>query len=93
MSKRALALIGATFVALIYGATFIFAKEVMPTYIKPYGFILIRALGAVVMFWLLTFFGPKEKIAINDFPRIIAAALFGVAINQLTFFKGLSLKY
>jgi drug/metabolite transporter (DMT)-like permease len=91
MSKRALALIGATFVALIYGATFIFAKEVMPTYIKPYGFILIRALGAVVMFWLLTFFGPKEKIAINDFPRIIAAALFGVAINQLTFFKGLSL--
>jgi drug/metabolite transporter (DMT)-like permease len=91
MSKRVLAIIGATFVALIYGATFIFAKDVMPTYVKPYGFILIRALGAVVLFWLLTFFGPKEKIALNDFPRIIAAALFGVAINQLTFFKGLSM--
>ncbi len=91
MSKRLLALIGATFVALIYGGTFIFAKDVMPTYVKPYGFILIRALGGAVLFWLLTFFGPKEKIDLNDFPRIIAAALFGVAINQLTFFKGLSL--
>lgn len=91
MSKRLLALIGATFVALIYGANFIVAKEVMPTYIKPYGFIFIRAFGALVLFWMLTFFGPKEKIALNDFPRIIAAALFGVAINQLTFFKGLSL--
>jgi drug/metabolite transporter (DMT)-like permease len=91
MSKRILALIGATFVALIYGATFIFAKEVMPTHVKPYGFILIRAIGGALLFWLLTFFGPKEKIALNDFPRIMAAALFGVAINQLTFFKGLSL--
>ena len=34
---------------------------------------------------------PKEKIALNDFPRIIAAAFFGVAFNMLTFFKGLSL--
>jgi drug/metabolite transporter (DMT)-like permease len=91
MSKRVLALIGATFVALIYGATFIFAKDVMPTHVKPYGFILIRAIGGTMLFWLLTFFGPKEKIALSDFPRIIAAALFGVAINQLTFFKGLSM--
>jgi hypothetical protein len=29
---------------------------------------------------------PKEKIALNDFPRIIAAAFFGVAFNMLTFF-------
>lgn len=91
MSKRLFALIGATFVALIYGGTFIFAKDVMPTYIKPYGFILIRALGGAILFWLLTFFGPKERIELNDFPRIIAASLFGVVINQLTFFKGLSL--
>jgi len=30
---------------------------------------------------------PKEKIALEDFPRIIAAALFGVALNMLTFLK------
>jgi hypothetical protein len=28
---------------------------------------------------------PKEKIALNDFPRIIAAAFFGVAFNMLIF--------
>lgn len=91
MSKRNLALIGATFVSLIYGVTFTVAKDVMPQYIDAYGFILIRVGGSVLLFWLIWLFMPKEKIALNDFPRIIAAALFGVAINMLTFFKGLSL--
>ncbi|VXB79488.1 EamA family transporter [Flavobacterium sp. 9AF] len=90
MSKRSLALLGATFVALIYGANFTIAKDVMPTYVQPYAFILIRVIGASILFWLLTFLGPKEKIALQDFPRIIAASLFGVVINQLSFFKGLS---
>lgn len=90
MSKRSLAILGATFVALIYGANFTIAKDVMPTHVKPFAFILIRAFGAFVLFWCLLFFGPKEKIALKDFTRIMAAALFGVAINQLAFFKGLS---
>jgi drug/metabolite transporter (DMT)-like permease len=50
----------------------------------------MRVGGSMVLFWLISFFGPKEKIALEDFPRIIAAALFGVALNMLTFFKGLS---
>lgn len=90
MPKRTLAIIGATFVAMIYGSTFTIAKDVMPTYVQPFGFILIRSIGATILFWLLTFFAPKEKIDKKDFPRIMAAAFFGVAFNQLTFFKGLS---
>ena len=90
MSKRNWALLAATFVSIIYGVSFTIAKDVMPTYVKPYGFILLRVLGATVLFWLVSFFGPKEKIQTADFPRIIAAALFGVALNMLTFFKGLS---
>jgi drug/metabolite transporter (DMT)-like permease len=39
---------------------------------------------------LVSFLGPKEKIAKNDFLRIAACAFFGVAFNMLTFFKGLS---
>ena len=91
MSKRNLALIGATLVSLIYGVTFTIAKDVMPLYIDAYGFILLRVGGSVLLFWLVWLFMPKEKIALNDFPRIIAAAFFGVAFNMLTFFKGLSL--
>jgi drug/metabolite transporter (DMT)-like permease len=91
MSKRNLALFAATMVSIIYGLTFTIAKDVMPSYILPFGFILLRVSGAVVLFWAVSFLGPKETIALADFPRIIAAAFFGVALNMLTFFKGLSL--
>lgn len=90
MSKRNLALVAATLVSIIYGVTFTIAKDVMPRYIHPFGFILMRVVGSTVLFWLVSFLGPKEKIALNDFPRIAAAAFFGVALNMLTFFKGLS---
>ncbi|WP_016989197.1 DMT family transporter [Flavobacterium sp. ACAM 123] len=91
MSKRNVALFGATIVSVIYGITFTIAKDVMPEYIDAYGFILLRVSGAMLLFWLSWLFMPKEKIALHDFPRIIAAAFFGVAFNMLTFFKGLSL--
>ena len=90
MSKRNFALLGATLVSLIYGLTFTIAKDVMPQYIQPYGFIVVRVFGATILFWLISFFVPKEKINRNDIPRIAAAAFFGVALNMLTFFKGLS---
>lgn len=91
MSKRNLALVAATLVSLIYGVTFTIAKDVMPQYINAFGFIVLRVGGSVLLFWLAWLFSPKEKIAFNDFPRIMAAAFFGVALNMLTFFKGLSL--
>ena len=90
MNKRTWALVAATLVSLIYGLTFTIAKDVMPEFIDAFGFIVLRVGGSVVLFWLISFFGPKEKIAKEDFPRIIAAAFFGVALNMLTFFKGLS---
>ena len=90
MSKRKWALVAATLVSIIYGVTFTIAKDVMPEYVEPFGFISMRVGGSVLLFWLISFFGPKEKIAKEDFPRIIAAAFFGVAFNMLTFFKGLS---
>lgn len=91
MSARHFALIAATLVSLIYGVTFTIAKDVMPQYVSAYGFIVIRVGGSAILFWLIWLFLPKEKIAPVDFLRIAAAALFGVALNMLTFFKGLSL--
>lgn len=91
MSKRTLALIAATVVSIIYGITFTIAKDVMPAYVKPFGFIVLRVGGSTILFWLCSLFVGKEKIVLNDFPRIVAAAFFGVAFNMLTFFQGLSL--
>jgi drug/metabolite transporter (DMT)-like permease len=97
MSKRTLALISATIVSLIYGLTFTVAKDVMPLYINAYGFIVMRVFGATVLFWIvsffMTFFRKKhndEHLKKEDFPRLIACAFFGVAVNMLAFFKGLS---
>jgi drug/metabolite transporter (DMT)-like permease len=90
MSKRNWALLAATMVSIIYGVTFTIAKDVMPEFIEPFGFIVLRVGGSMILFWLVTFWTPREKIALRDFPRILAAALFGVALNMLTFFKGLS---
>jgi drug/metabolite transporter (DMT)-like permease len=90
MSKRTWALAAALLVSIIYGVSFTIAKDVMPNYVKPYGFIILRVLGAAILFWAIAFLGPKEKIQLQDFPRIIAAAFFGVALNMLTFFKGLN---
>ncbi|WP_459210415.1 DMT family transporter [Aquimarina rhabdastrellae] len=92
MSKRTLAIIAASFVAIFYAANYSIAKDVMPHYIEPFGFIIFRVLGTMILFWLVgAFFGPKETIARKDFRRIAAAALFGVAINMLAFFEGLNL--
>ena len=97
MSKRNLALIGATIVSIIYGLTFTIAKDVMPKYVKADGFILMRVGGSTILFWLVWLFTRlpetvrKEKIERADFPRIIWAAFFGVALNMLSFFKGLTL--
>jgi drug/metabolite transporter (DMT)-like permease len=77
-------------VSLIYGANFTLAKQVMPLYIQPYGFILLRVVFATAMFWLSGLV-IKETVARKDFPRLMACGLFGVALTQLWFFKGLSI--
>lgn len=83
-----LALLGAN---LFYGAGFSVAKTVMPELIKPNGFILIRVLGATMLFWMSYFFGKdfKTNIDRNDWIRLAVCGLFGVAVNQLMFFQGL----
>lgn len=78
-------------VNLVYGLNFVIAKDVMPAYIQPSGFILIRVLGANALFWLFHAFYKQEKIERKDFPRLILGGVFGVAANQLMFFAGLNL--
>ena len=91
MNKRTLAILAALTAAIIYAVNHTIAKEVMPTYIKPYGFILLRVMGATVLFWSISFLGPKEKIVRSDWGRLLICSLLGMVINMLTFFKGLEL--
>ncbi len=78
-------------VNLIYGLNFVIAKDVMPRYIEPDGFILLRVLGANALFWGFHAFYKSSRIQKEDWWRFIAGGLFGVAANQILFFKGLNL--
>tara|TARA_B100000925_G_scaffold44104_1_gene28775 strand:+ start:1131 stop:2027 length:897 start_codon:yes stop_codon:yes gene_type:complete len=78
-------------VNLIYALNYSIAKDVMPDYIGPSGFILLRVLGGSFLFFLTYIFFIKEKVNSPDIVRLIFCGLFGVAINQLFFFEGLNL--
>ena len=51
MIKRNYAYLAATLVSIIYGVTFTVAKDVMPKFVLPFGFILLRVAGSAALFW------------------------------------------
>lgn len=83
-----LAVIGAN---IIYGLNYVIAKGIMPDYLQPRVIILLRVVGATLIFWLVSNFFSKEKIDKKDYPRLMLCGLFGIAINQIMFFEGLNL--
>ena len=91
MNKRYLALIAAFLATSIYGINHTVAKEVMPIYIGSSGFIMLRLLGATLIFWTISLFTPNEKIEKRDFLKILLASILGMCINMLAFFRGLEL--
>ena len=91
MKTRTLALIAVSIATIIYGVNYTIAKDVMPTYVKPYAFILLRVSGATLIFWFLSLFIKSQKIEKQDYKKIALASFFGIALNMLSFFKGLSL--
>jgi drug/metabolite transporter (DMT)-like permease len=78
-------------VNLIYALNYSIAKDVMPDYIEPSGFILLRVIGGSLLFFFTYLFFVKERVKKQDVFRLMLCGLFGVAINQLFFFEGLNL--
>ena len=91
MKKIILAHIALIFANLIYAINFTLAKDIMPEYIMPSGFILLRVSSAVFLFSIVYFLFIREKIKKKDLVRLAVCGLFGVAVNQLFFFEGLNL--
>ncbi len=79
-------------VSLVYAINYILAKMIMPQYIMPYGIVFLRVLGATALFWFFAGLRTNEKIkSKKDYLQLAYCAIFGVILNQLLFFKGLSI--
>ena len=91
MSKILYAHIAIFLVNALYGINHVIAKGVMPEYLKPNVFILLRAAGATFLFWLIKLLFVREKVKRKDMLLLAACGMFGVTVNQLFFFNGLSL--
>jgi drug/metabolite transporter (DMT)-like permease len=78
-------------VNLIYGANFSIAKTIMPKFILPNAFIVLRVSFAAILYWIIFKLFLKETIQKTDLKRFFACGFFGIAANQILFFKGISL--
>lgn len=76
---------------VIYALNYSIAKDLMPDHIKPLGLVMMRILGACLLFWTVSFLLPKEKLEKGDLVKMMVLAVFGVAVNQGLFIYGLSL--
>jgi drug/metabolite transporter (DMT)-like permease len=79
-------------VALFYAANYSIAKWAMPEFISPFAFITLRVGCGALFFGLYYFLIAREKIQDKrDYLDFAVCAFFGVALNMLAFFKGLSM--
>ena len=80
-----------TLVSLFYGVNYSVLKIVVPQYVGAYGFIVFRVVVASGIFWFIHFLNREKVNWREDGKRLALCALTGVAINQLLFYKGISL--
>lgn len=80
-----------TAVSLFYGINYSVLKIVVPEYLGAYGFIVFRVIISAGIFWLIHVFNREKIHWKEDGWRLALCAMTGVAINQLLFFKGISL--
>lgn len=85
--KAHLSIIGAN---LFFGVNYAIAKGIMPNFLMPNGFTLMRIITAFTLFYIISLFTKREVIQRKDYPRFIAAGFLGVAFNQFIFLNGLN---
>ena len=89
MQKKILPLLAATIATTIYGINHTIAKMVMPIYIGSLGLVLLRVLGATIIFWTISLFFKSKPIEKKDRLTILKCGLFGMSINIAAFIAGL----
>ena len=74
---------------ILFGASMPVFKYLLTADVPPEAITIMRAIFACMMFWLVSFFMPKEKVLPKDLCLLFVCALCGVGINQWLIVIGL----
>lgn len=84
--------VACTVAYLIFGLNIVISKNLANSGIlSPTGLFSLRAIGAAVLFWLISLGLPKERVEKNDLLKIFGASILGLYITQLTFLKAITM--
>ena len=76
----------------IFGLNIVFCKDIANAEaISPMLLFTLRAFGASILFWIMSFFLPREKVSRADFWKIAAASVIGLFIPQYTFLQAITM--
>ena len=66
-------------------------KDAMTHGIDGVTMVTFRLIGGAILFWLTSFFVPKEHIPWSDRLKLIGAGILGLTFNQCCYIIGLSI--
>jgi len=76
----------------IFGINIVTTKDIANSgVVSPMVLFTLRAIGAVSLFWIISFFMPKEEVEKKDFPMIVLASFLGLFVPQLTFLVAITM--
>lgn len=95
MNRKSIAHIALVFTNIFFAINLSAVKHLTNNgLVKAFGLNVVRIGFSAILFWILYLIRPVNiKIDKADRMRLFLCGLFGIAINQLMFIKGLSLTY
>lgn len=82
------------FVSLLYAILFSWAGQIMPNFLTPEAFVMLRVITATALFYLFSHTIPRDPIHWKQHGLEFAiCGLFGTSANMYLFFHGLALTH
>ena len=67
---------------IVFGLGVPVTKLLLDQWVSPMAYMATRCLGAAAIFWLISLFLPREKVAPRDLTVIILGGLLGIVVSQ-----------
>ena len=76
---------------IIFGFNVVVCRDIaIDGHVAPIVLFSMRALAAGALFWLVSLFGPRERVPWRDLLRLAGAGVLGLFLPQLTFLHAIA---